>query len=257
MKYIIPVLLVCNLLILTFVVSLFLVDMNGSRSKEAWTLPPGGPTLVALPPVETEETLSTKETVSTETAASEEKKMTDEKPSAPEKSASNEKTRPEDKTFSEVSAAEGKAKVSEEESPVSPGAEDGKSSETPEITAVDSDAVPLAQNREPAERPLFEARPFLEMEKELFPLSEPVRNRFETPTFKRRLPTYFKAVGVTEAQAAEVYRIQEDYFRHIVFLQMRIDRLATERDKAILQVLTEEQQTDLQARKDARKNKPK
>lgn len=87
------------------------------------------------------------------------------------------------------------------------------------------------------------------LERENFERSENVRAELEEAKFKRRLPNGFGALGIDEAQRAEIYRIQEEYHAVLTPLYQRADRLRAERDEQIRAVLTDAQKEAFGARK--------
>lgn len=90
---------------------------------------------------------------------------------------------------------------------------------------------------------------WFKLERENFERSEDVRMELEAAKFKRRLPNGFGAVGIDDAQRAEIYRIQEEYHAVLTPLYQRADRLRAERDERIRAVLTDEQREAFAARK--------
>ena len=65
--------------------------------------------------------------------------------------------------------------------------------------------------------------------------------------FSRRLPAHWGELELSARQKEGIYRLQEEYFREIVQLQARAERLAAERDAKMRDVLTERQLKKLDA----------
>jgi hypothetical protein len=75
---------------------------------------------------------------------------------------------------------------------------------------------------------------------------------------KGRLPAYYKDI-VDEKQKAQIYAIQADYSSKIAALKEQLEKLATDRDSAVENVLNPAQKARLKAAKEAaaaKKKKP-